>query len=214
MLVFNCSQIEKEGGVCTTPHHSWINPFFERCIVLRVRADGSLLWKTHSSSSPCGSFQRSVFQALIWDDAMREILNNVPSLLQMLLVSFLRLRTFFLFFLTTLDPLWSFFKRSWVFCTSKPIALLFLQNCNCANDVVVHDLHLSFLIASDFNQEILVQNFVTLYYLFGAIFLKSKIVTKSMSLDVHLWSFVSSSCLTLISLEVTAPIDYLRSWAQ
>jgi len=52
--------------------------------------------------------------------------------------------------------------------------------------VVVHDLHLSFLIASDFNQETLVQNFVTLNYLFGAIFLKNKIVPKSMPLDVHL----------------------------
>jgi len=80
--------------------------------------------------------------------------------------------------LTTIDPLQSFFKRSWVFCTSKPITLLLLQNCNCANDVVVHDLHLSFLIASDCNQEFLVQNFVKLYYLFGAIFLKNKIVTK------------------------------------
>jgi hypothetical protein len=51
---------------------------------------------------------------------------------------------------------------------------LLLQNCNCANDVVVHDLHLSFLIASDFNQEILVQKFVILCYLFGAIFLEKK----------------------------------------
>jgi len=101
-----------------------------------------LLWEMDCSSSPCrwiasmkdsfffqslcGSFQRSVFQAQVWDDAMRGILDSVSSLLRMLMVSFLRLWTFF-FFLTTVDPLWSFFKRSWVFCTSKPIALLLLQ---------------------------------------------------------------------------------------
>jgi hypothetical protein len=90
----------KRGSLHSTTSQ-WINPFFKRCICSSSPCRWIASMKdSFFFQSLCVSFQRSVFQAQIWDDAMRGILNGVPSLLRMLLVSFHRLwTTFFPFWL-------------------------------------------------------------------------------------------------------------------